>query len=179
MTAKSTTRAKSSSNGSDLGRPAPFVFLDRREWIDCPIEGWTNFAIYVRTDITVREYNELRRQYEANRRYEREWLTLDEGDDAEWPIMRDRKLMAPYILAWNLMADPGDGKALESVPSPSEAGHEVFDYLTPDVLQWAFRVVLIGYYLSGKARPLESASAPTGDTPEPSSPDTPDPEPSP
>lgn len=66
-------------------------------------------------------------------------------------------LIAPYIHAWNAYEPDGQGGYTE-IPPPRVGGVDVFDRITPPMVQWLVSAVLQGYR-SGKG--LTQASLPT------------------
>lgn len=184
MTAKSSPRAKSSSNGAaDVSmRPAPFRFASDREWIACPVEGLEGFEIEVRTDITVGEQRAFIKGFDRiTNVLAQKWRDTPEAerDFAESPQMHQRALVAPYVLDWNAEGIDAESGEWAPLPAPATAGPAVFDCITDAALDWIFDVILVGYYGSGKAKRPEPPSAPTGDTSGPVSLATSDPQASP
>jgi hypothetical protein len=155
-----------------LERPAPFRFGERREWVACDIAGMEGFAILLRTSITIGEQRDLVARYRDIRVYAGEvWdeLAEDARDFAESPHMRERALIAPFVLDWNAEGINAETGEYEPLPPPIEAGPAVFDCIEPEALDWVFSIVLVGYYTTGKAQLPPPRSAPIGTTSGPSS----------
>lgn len=146
-------------------KPKSSFIVNRQEvWITCEDEnGPKGLSIKVRKDITNRERDDLNDYYRENiADYQAEWekLTPDErlqtDADGETPRDREWRLLADYVLDWNIEAETPDGE-IAPVPSPADGGAAVFELITPEAIGWILRVVLMGYRATGKANGLRAA----------------------
>lgn len=152
--------------------PGWFVVADRREWIACDdleMPDHAGFAIYVRTGITNLERRLLLEQHDAIVAYGEAWdaMPAEERDWSDTPHARERRLIAPYVLAWNAIGYDASGER-GKLPSPAAAGPEIFEAVDDALVSWIVRVVLVGYLVTGKVRRSPRASAPSGATAAPS-----------
>lgn len=149
-----------------VSAPAPYRIGERKEWIISDEPATAGFAILVRTAITNAERAELRAR---NDFIEGEYTTQyfekppEERDLHESPRVLQRRLLAPYIHAWNAEALTTDGE-WKPVPPPVDAGADAFECILAPETAWILDVVLGGYYTLGKAVSLRSVSAAIGTT---------------
>lgn len=162
-------------------RPTPpggfFAVPHRYEWIECELEGFEGFAIYVRTSITNAEQRILTEQHDEIVTYYDTFFKLppEDRDYSDGPREREKVLMAPLIVDWNAKAINAETGELELMEPPSVAGPGQLDAIYDEMVNWMLRTVLGGYVLTGKAVAWKPRRERGGTTPE-----TPaDPEPSP
>lgn len=152
--------------------PGWFVVADQHEWIpydDPAFPELSGFAVYVRTGITNLERRKLNERHAEIVAYGEQWDAQPEEDRdyTDTPHRRERELLAPYVVAWNAIGYDESGERTK-LPSPAEAGPDIFDAIDDRLVIWTIRVVLSGYLVTGKARRSPSKSEPPGDTAEPS-----------
>lgn len=134
-------------------RPAPYRVAQIQEWIICEEPECPGLAVLVRTSITNAEQVALNARHDdIAGSFTEAWLALppDERDMTNSPRMRERALLAPYVLDWNAVGVTEDGQEAP-LPAPSVAGPEVFDAISAAEYTWISRIVLIGYLATGKA----------------------------
>ena len=166
-------------------RPAPpgfFLVPQSFEWIECDLEGFEGFAVYVRTSITNREQAALIAEHDQIVAYYDAFFKLppEERDYSDGPREREKRLLAPFIVDWNAKAINSETGEHEPMEPPSVAGPDQFDAIYDEMTNWAIRTVLGGYVLTGKARPWRPRPEPGGSTPgtpdgQTSNPSSPDP----
>ena len=149
-----------------VAAPPPYLIGQRKEWIVSDQPETAGFAIYVRTSITNREREELRKKIDyIEQTYSAEFFAKppEERDLDQSPRVLQRKLLAPYVYGWNARAQDEHGE-WKPVPAPAEAGYEAFDCILEPEMSFILDIVAGGYYSLGKAASLRKLSEAIGAT---------------
>lgn len=140
-----------------------YIVPRANQWIECEDkDGPLGFRIKVRQYITNAERDDIVAASNEIRKFSAEYLTMSAEErvalDAAGDTPRDRewRFLAPYIVEWNHAAESESGE-IEPVPSPADAGPDVFALVTPEQYTWMYDVVIRGYRASGKAGSYKDA----------------------
>lgn len=132
-------------------QPAPFTRLRKPAWIECDMPGYAGFAIFVRPTLLNGERRMLQDEANEADRYRTAWLAMDEAERAKHPdpFERQKEIVAPYVLGWNV-AEYDDATGEERVmPAPATAGVAAFDYVDFSLTAWIVGTIINGHN-SGK-----------------------------
>src|SRR5690606_26216273 len=140
-----------SLNGTSGAVMKPFVMQQVVRTECCELEGYEDFCITARVNLTNDERDALSAANDEVITYSDEWLALpeEERDQEDTPHRRQMALVAPFIVGWNAHAIDAVTGEIAPVPPPAEGGAAVFDLIFPDLTEWIRRATL-NSYLSGK-----------------------------
>lgn len=109
-----------------------FFIPEVYEWVECPLEGYAGFRVYMRVNL---------------RNFERQAF-VKARLDGQGGTIRALEMAAPWLRDWNLFEPDEEGTPVR-VPPPAEQGMDAYMRLDPRVAGWLLDAVQTAF-LGGK-----------------------------